>query len=97
PNGSIIDFTAVLNQQVTAEQVNDVFKKMADTDYSGIIEYTEDPIVSSDIIGSTYSAIFDSLYTRVINGDTLKVLAWYDNEWGYSCRVVDLAKKMMSF
>ena len=95
-NGSIIDFTCVLDKEVTAEEVNVLFKKEAEGSYKNIIEYTVDPIVSSDIIGSNASAVFDSLSTRVMNGNTLKVLAWYDNEWGYSCRVVDLIEKMMN-
>jgi glyceraldehyde 3-phosphate dehydrogenase len=96
-NGSIIDFTCVLDKKVTQDEVNNLFKAEALGKYKGIVEYTIDPIVSSDIIGSSASAVFDSLSTRVMYEKTLKVLAWYDNEWGYSCRVVDLIEKMMSF
>jgi len=94
PDGSITDFVAVLKKDVTVEQVNDAFKKAADTvSLKGILEYTEDHLVSADIIGSTASVIFDSKSTMT-NGNLVKVVGWYDNEYGYSCRVVDLVKKI---
>jgi glyceraldehyde 3-phosphate dehydrogenase len=93
PDGSITDFVATLKKEVTAEEVNAAFKKAADNELKGILEYTEDPIVSADIVGSTYSNIFDALSTMT-NGNLVKVVGWYDNEYGYSCRVVDLMKKV---
>ncbi|HUW04776.1 MAG TPA: type I glyceraldehyde-3-phosphate dehydrogenase [Williamwhitmania sp.] len=93
PTGSIVDFVANLKREVTIEEVNAAMKKAAEGPMKGILEYTEDPIVSVDIIHNTHSSIFDSLSTMV-NGKTVKVLSWYDNEWGYSCRVVDLAVKL---
>jgi glyceraldehyde 3-phosphate dehydrogenase len=69
-------------------------KAAANTSLKGILEYCEDPIVSSDIVGNAYSSIFDSISTRVMNGNLAKVISWYDNEWGYSCRTVDILKKM---
>jgi glyceraldehyde 3-phosphate dehydrogenase len=93
PDGSITDFVAILKKEATVEQVNDAFKKAANSSMKGLLEYTEDPIVSADIIGTHYSVIFDSLLTMV-NGNLVKVVGWYDNEYGYSCRVVDLIKKV---
>lgn len=89
PTGSLVDLVAVLKKEATKEEINAAMKKAADGPMKGILEYTEDPIVSVDVIHTTASAIFDSLSTMV-NGKMIKVLAWYDNEWGYSCRVVDL-------
>ncbi|MBU1299968.1 MAG: type I glyceraldehyde-3-phosphate dehydrogenase [Bacteroidetes bacterium] len=93
PDGSVTDFVAELEKDVTVEQVNDAMKKASETYLKGIMEYCTDEIVSSDIIGSDYSCIFDSLSTMVI-GNMVKVVGWYDNEWGYSCRVIDLIKKI---
>ncbi len=93
-NSSIIDFVCELEKEVTIKQINDIFKKLAKKDMEGIVEYSEDPLVSTDIIGNTHSAIFDSLSTNVINGNFVKVLAWYDNEYGYSCRMIELLKMM---
>ncbi|MCX6253179.1 MAG: type I glyceraldehyde-3-phosphate dehydrogenase [Bacteroidia bacterium] len=89
PTGSLVDLVAVLKKEATKEEINAAMKKAADGPMKGILEYTEDPIVSVDVIHTTASSIFDSLSTMV-NGKMIKVLAWYDNEWGYSCRVVDL-------
>ena len=94
PDGSIVDFVAVLNTDVTAEQVNAAFKAAAEGELKGILEYTEDPIVSSDIIGNPHSSIFDSQLTTVMDGNMVKVVSWYDNEWGYSSRVVDMLSVM---
>jgi len=94
PDGSITDFTAILNKDVTKEEINAAMKKAADTNLKGILEYTEDPIVSSDIVGNSHSCIFDALSTMAF-GSMIKVIGWYDNEWGYSCRVVDLAKRII--
>ncbi len=93
PNGSITDLVATLKKEVTVEEVNDAFKKAANGPMKGIVEYTEDPIVSADIIGNPHSNIFDALSTMA-NGNMVKVVGWYDNEYGYSCRVVDLIKKI---
>ena len=94
PDGSIVDFVAELKTEVTKEQVNAAFKAAAEGELKGILEYTEDPIVSSDIIGNPHSSIFDSALTTVMGGDMVKVVSWYDNEWGYSSRVVDMLSAM---
>ena len=94
PTGSITDLTAVLSKTVTAEEINAAMKKAADGEFKGIMEYTTDPIVSSDIVGNVHSCIFDSEYTSVVGGTMVKVLGWYDNEYGYSNRTVDLIKKL---
>ncbi|MFP4430419.1 MAG: type I glyceraldehyde-3-phosphate dehydrogenase [Spirochaetota bacterium] len=93
PTGSIVDLVANLSKEATVEEVNAAVKKAAEGPMKGILEYTEDPIVSSDIIHNPHSSIFDALSTMVI-GKTVKVFSWYDNEWGYSHRVVDLALKL---
>ncbi|MFH1013698.1 MAG: type I glyceraldehyde-3-phosphate dehydrogenase [Thermoplasmatota archaeon] len=92
PDGSLTDLTCTLKRDVTIEEVNNTLKHAAHNHLQGIMEYTEEPIVSVDIIGNDHSAIIDGLSTRVIGGtgNFVKVLSWYDNEWGYSCRVVDL-------
>ena len=93
PTGSVVDLTVETERPTSADEVNDVFAGRADRDeLEGILAYSEDPIVSSDIIGSPYSAIFDAGFTSVIDETCVKVLAWYDNEWGYSKRCVDLLK-----
>ena len=89
PTGSLVDLVAVLKSDVTKEDVNNAIKRAAEGPMKGILEYTEDPIVSVDIIHNSHSSIFDASATMV-NEKTVKILAWYDNEWGYSCRVVDL-------
>lgn len=93
PDGSITDFVAVLKKPATKEAVNAAMKKAAETSLKGIMEYTEDEIVSADIIGNPHSCILDSKLTMA-HGNTVKVFGWYDNEWGFSCRVVDLLKKI---
>jgi glyceraldehyde 3-phosphate dehydrogenase len=93
PDASITDLVAILKKPVTKEQVNEAFKKAAGTSLKGILQYTEDEIVSTDIIGNEYSCILDSKLTMA-QGTTVKVFGWYDNEWGFSCRVIDLLKKM---
>ncbi|MFM1786239.1 MAG: hypothetical protein RL228_189 [Actinomycetota bacterium] len=89
PTGSATDLTVQLGREVTKEEVNAAIKKAAEGSLKGILEYTEDPIVSTDIVTSPASSIFDAGLTYV-NGDTVKVVSWYDNEWGYSNRLVDL-------
>ena len=88
---SIVDLTAVLSQEVTKEDINHAMKKAASGSLKGILEYTEDPIVSTDVLHSTYSAVFDAQLTMVLGekSNFVKVFAWYDNEWGFSCRMVD--------
>jgi glyceraldehyde 3-phosphate dehydrogenase len=86
----VVDLTFHPKRKVTAEEVNAAVKKRANSDLKGILDYTEDEIVSSDIVGDQASSIFDSKLTKVL-GDEVKVVAWYDNEWGYSNRLVDLA------
>jgi len=92
-DGSITDFVAVLEKEVSKEEINQSMKMASESFLKGILEYTTDEIVSSDIIGNSHSCIFDSQSTMTI-GNIVKVMGWYDNEWGYSCRVVDLIKKL---
>ncbi|RZJ79973.1 MAG: type I glyceraldehyde-3-phosphate dehydrogenase [Flavobacterium sp.] len=92
-NGSLTDFTCVLKNKTTIEQINDAFKSASSTKMKSIIEYTEDPIVSVDIINNPHSCIFDSQLTSII-GDLVKVVGWYDNESGYSNRLADLIEKI---
>jgi glyceraldehyde 3-phosphate dehydrogenase len=94
PTGSLVDLVVNLKKTATKEEINAAMKKAAEGPMKGILEYTEDPIVSVDVIHTTVSSIFDSGSTMV-NGNMVKVLAWYDNEWGYSCRVVDLIPMVM--
>jgi glyceraldehyde 3-phosphate dehydrogenase len=96
PDASIVDLVLHLTKNTTAQEINKAFKQASETSLKGILQYSEDPIVSSDIVGNTHSAIFDAPFTKVIDGNYAKVLAWYDNEWGYSCRVVDLIGRMMN-
>ena len=96
PDGSITDFTAVVEGTPSVEEINAAFRAAADGPMQGFLEYTEDPIVSADIIHNAHSCIFDSLSTMA-DGNVVKVVGWYDNEWGYSNRTVDLVKKLMSF
>jgi glyceraldehyde 3-phosphate dehydrogenase len=94
PDGSVTDLVAVLEREATVEDINEAFRRAAQSEgWDGILEYTEDPIVSSDIIGNPASCIIDSLLTMA-NGRMVKVIGWYDNEWGYSCRLVDLVERM---
>ncbi len=92
-DGSITDFTFVLTKEASVSEINNAFKKAADTTLKGILEYTEDPIVSVDIIGNTHSCIFDAALTMV-HGKLVKIVGWYDNESGYSNRLVDLIEKL---
>jgi glyceraldehyde 3-phosphate dehydrogenase len=96
PTGSVVDLTMIVSRDTTAEEVNAAVREQADTgDLTGILSYTEDPIVSSDIVKNPYSSIFDSQLTSVLGGNLVKVVAWYDNEWGYSNRCVELAQKVL--
>lgn len=94
PTGSVTDLSAVLTKDATAEEINAAMKEAAAGEFKGIMEYTEDPIVSSDIVGNIHSCIFDGSFTLVVGGNMVKVLGWYDNEAGYSNRTVDLIKKI---
>ncbi len=89
-NGSVTDFTLQLKKKATAQQVNAVMRQAAAKGMKGIIRYNEDPIVSSDIITDPHSAIFDAPFTKALDGSWVKALAWYDNEWGFSCRMAEL-------
>jgi glyceraldehyde 3-phosphate dehydrogenase len=91
---SLIDLTAELEREATAEEVNLAFKRASEDDLSGILGYTEDELVSTDFQGDDRSSVLDAKSTMVIDGTHVKVLSWYDNEWGYSCRVVDLIRYM---
>ena len=93
-NSSVVDFVCELEKGATIEQINKAFKKAANGKMRGILEYSEEPLVSTDIIGNTHSSIFDSLSTNVINSSFAKVIAWYDNEYGYSVRMIELLKMM---
>jgi glyceraldehyde 3-phosphate dehydrogenase len=93
-DGSIVDFVCEVEKEVTVDEVNVTFKKYADGELKGVLEYAKDPVVSVDIIGNNHSSIFDPEFTRVINGNLIKVLSWYDNEWGYAMRMIDVAVMM---
>ncbi|MBA2764767.1 MAG: type I glyceraldehyde-3-phosphate dehydrogenase [Thermoleophilaceae bacterium] len=96
PTGSVVDLVCTMKREVSAEEVNAAIAGRADSGpLEGILQYTEDPIVSSDIVGSSYSSIFDAQLTMVIDGTLLKIVTWYDNEWGYSNRVVDLLQRVL--
>ncbi|WP_079479452.1 glyceraldehyde-3-phosphate dehydrogenase [Halobacillus salinus] len=97
PNVSLVDLVVDLKQDVTAEQVNQAFQDVAENEMKGILEFNDEPLVSIDYTTSPSSAIIDGLSTQVVEDRKVKVLAWYDNEWGYSCRVVDLAKYVGQF
>jgi glyceraldehyde 3-phosphate dehydrogenase len=92
PDGSVVDLVATLKKKVTVEDVNQAMLAASKKELKGILEYTEDPIVSADIVGNAYSSVFDARSTMVMAGNMVKVVSWYDNEWGYSNRVVDLVK-----
>ncbi len=96
PDVSVVDLVAVLDKPTTAEGVNAALKGAAEGALKGILAYTEDPVVSSDMLHNPNSSIVDGQMTKVLDGDLLKVVAWYDNEWGYSCRVVDLIAFLVS-
>ena len=95
PNVSCVDLAAVLDKKATGEEVNAAFKKAADGPLKGILEYVEVPLVSIDFRGNAHSSIIDAPYTKVMDGDFVKVLAWYDNEWAYSNRCVDLLRLLV--
>ncbi|MAG38598.1 type I glyceraldehyde-3-phosphate dehydrogenase [Candidatus Woesearchaeota archaeon] len=90
-NGSITDFVAILNKEVSVEEINSLFRNVSEQHLKGVLEYSKEPLVSTDIIGNSNSCIFDSLSTQV-NGLLIKVIGWYDNEWGYSSRIIEILK-----
>ncbi len=94
PDGSIVDLVVELDESVTEDQVKAAMKKASQEGLSGILEYSEEPLVSTDIIGNPHSSIFDAAATQVMDGNLVKIVSWYDNEWGYSNRVVDLLERM---
>jgi len=96
PDVSVVDLVALLARNTTAEEVNAALKAAAEGALKGILAYTEDPVVSSDMLHNPNSSIVDSQMTKVLDGNLLKVVAWYDNEWGYSMRVVDLVQYLAS-
>jgi len=93
PDGSLTDITCVLTKSVTPAEINAAFKKASETYLKGILEYTEDPIVSVDVVGNPHSCIYDAEFTSVV-GNMIKVIGWYDNEYGYSSRLADLIQKV---
>ena len=96
PTGSVVDLTVVVGRATGVDEINEAFRSRADTGpLTGILQYTEDPIVSSDIVGNPYSSIVDGGLTAVLDGTLVKVVSWYDNEWGYSNRCVELAQKVL--
>ncbi len=97
PTVSFTDISAVMKKDVTADEINAAFKKYAQGAMKDILGYETAPLVSSDFIGDTHSCIFDASYTKVMNGKLVKIFGWYDNEWGYSCRIVDLVKKVSEY
>jgi glyceraldehyde 3-phosphate dehydrogenase len=95
PTGSVVDLTVRVQKDTSVEEINGAMKAAAEGPLEGILQYTEDPIVSSDIVKSPYSSIFDAELTSVLEGNFVKVFAWYDNEWGYSNRLIDLAGRIL--
>ncbi len=96
PDGSNVDLVTLMRRPVTAEEVNEIVKSASLTKFKGIVEYTDQPIVSSDVIGNDHSAVFDGLSTFVLGGNMLKTITWYDNGWGYAMRVVELIGRLAS-
>lgn len=96
PTVSVIDFAALLQKETTAQEINNAFREAAEKELRGILAVNEEPLVSSDFIGEPHSAVLDPEFTGVHPGNVAKLMAWYDNEWGYACRVADLAAKMGS-
>jgi glyceraldehyde 3-phosphate dehydrogenase len=94
PDVSVVDLVALLKRNTTSEEVNSAFKKAADGKLKGILRCVDEPLVSVDFVGDSHSAIVDCALTTVIGGNLVKVIAWYDNEWGYSCRLADMANKI---
>lgn len=89
-DGSLIELNAVVERATSVEEINEVFRRAAENQLKGVMEFTRDAIVSSDIVGNAHSVVFDSLLTKVLQGNFVQIVGWYDNEYGYSNRVVDL-------
>jgi glyceraldehyde 3-phosphate dehydrogenase len=94
PNGSLVDLVVNIEKPTSLEEVKNFLKEAANNELKGILEYSDDPLVSTDIIGNPHSSIIDSEFITLINEKMVKILAWYDNEWGYSCRLKDLIIKI---
>ena len=94
PTGSIVNFVCEVEKNTNIAAINDLFKNVGQFHLKGVLEYSEEPLVSSDIVHNPHSCIFDALSTQVIDGNFVNVVAWYDNEWGFSCRMIDMAKIM---
>ena len=92
PNVSVVDLAVLLKRKVSAEEINQAFKEASQGDLKGILDYSEEPLVSKDFNGNDYSSIIDGLSTTVVDDNLAKIIAWYDNEWAYSCRIIDLIK-----
>ena len=92
PNVSVVDLTCEVEKDTTAEEINAAIKKAAEGNLKGILQYLDIPLVSHDFNGNSHSSIFDAEFTKVIDGKFVKILSWYDNEWGYSCRLVDMVE-----
>ena len=95
PTGSVVDLTVEVERETSVEEVNEALRAAAEGPMQGILAYTEDPIVSSDIVRNPHSSIVDSALTAVMQGTMVKVVAWYDNEWGYSNRVADVVQRLL--
>jgi glyceraldehyde 3-phosphate dehydrogenase len=96
PTGSVVDLTVEANRETSIEEINDAMRQAASSGpLEGLLAYTEDPIVSTDIIKNPASSIFDAQLTSVMDGTMVKVISWYDNEWGYSNRIVDVVQKLL--
>jgi glyceraldehyde 3-phosphate dehydrogenase len=97
PDGSTVDLTTWLGKDVSVEEVNEAVRSAATGPMKNIVDYCEEPIVSSDVIGNSHSAVFDSMCTRIVEGNLVKTVSWYDNGWGYASRVVDLCLRLAQF
>ena len=95
PTGSVVDLTVEVERTTSVDEINAAFAAAAEGPLRGILEYSEEPLVSADIVGSPYSSVFDAGFTSVIDGTSVKVLAWYDNEWGYANRLGELAERIL--
>ena len=91
PTGSVTDFVANVRKTATVDDINDAYREAAGNSMAGIVQYSDEPLVSSDYIGNPHSSIIDGLSTMSMDDNMVKVVGWYDNEWGYSCRTADLA------
>ncbi len=92
PTVSVVDFVVELEKDVTSEEINQSMREAAENKMKGILAVSDEPLVSADFKANTFSSIVDSSLTQVVGGNLVKIIAWYDNEWGYSCRIADLCK-----